>query len=274
MRISCFNRGVAIAVALIMAMSVNAAAAVSDTITLVSDLIPVPMKVTVVRPSAEGRYPSLYLLNGHGGDYRKWPSVVNIDSIADRYGMVVVCPSGMNSWYYDAPARDDMKMESFITGELVAAVDSAYPTLARREMRAVTGLSMGGHGALWLAIRNPEIFGSAGSTSGGVDITPFPNNWNLAEMLGRRDDNPELWRAHTVSAAVDTLTPGRLNIVFDCGTEDFFYPVNCELDAKMNSRKIPHEFFTMPGAHNNEYWSRSIWRQVEFFDRVFKAAEK
>lgn len=273
MKHSVFFRALALTVlTLSVVIRVSAAPAVADTITVSSPLIPMPMKVAVVTPDdVSTPRPTLYLLNGHGvNNYKAWPSIVDLDSIADRYGFVIVCPSGYNSWYYDSPAKPELKMESFIISELIDTIDARYPTDPRPEMRAVTGFSMGGHGAMWLAIRNPGVFGSVGATSGGVDITPFPKNWNLPELLGPRDDNPRLWREHTVAAAVDTLTPGRLNIVFDCGTEDFFYDVNCALDSAMNARHIPHEYFTMPGAHNGQYWSRSVMRQLDFFDRIFR----
>lgn len=251
----------------------KAAPAVSDTITLTSALLPQPMKVTVVTPTdTSSPRPTVYLLNGYGqNNHKAWSTITDLDSLADRYGVIIVCPSGYNTWYFDSPVQTEWKMESFITGELINTIDSLYPTIPSPEMRAITGFSMGGHGAMWLAIRHPELFGSVGATSGGVDFTPFPENWNLPALLGPRDENPELWKSHTVAAAVDTLTPGRLNIVFDCGTEDFFYPVNCALDSAMNALRIPHQYFIMPGAHNAPYWSRSIMRQLDFFDRIFRA---
>ena len=251
----------------------KAAPAVSDTLTLTSKLIPQPMKVTVVTPDdTTSPRPVVYMLNGYGqNNHKAWSVVTDLDSLADHYGVIIVCPSGYNTWYFDSPVRTEWKMESFITDELIQTIDSLYPTIPTPEMRAITGFSMGGHGAMWLAIRHSGLFGSVGATSGGVDFTPFPNNWEIPSLLGPRDDNPELWRSHTVAAAVDTLTPGRLNIVFDCGTDDFFYPVNCALDSAMNARKIPHQYFIMPGAHNAPYWARSIGRQLDFFDRIFRA---
>ena len=65
-------------------------------------------------------------------------------------------------------------------------MDGHYRTLPSREKRAITGLSMGGHGALWLAIRHQDVFGAAGSTSGGLDIRPFPDNWDMKEQIGQK----------------------------------------------------------------------------------------
>lgn len=243
------------------------------TIVLPSSLLPASMNVNVALPDDYGRdtatrYPVVYMLNGHGGNNASWGSLVPLDSLASVHNLIIVCPDGMNSWYFDSPRRSDMQMESFIVEELVPYIDSHYRTLARPESRAITGLSMGGHGALWLAIRHKDLFRNAGSTSGGVDFTPWPGSWNIREMLGERDADPEVWRTHTVASLIPGLNPGDLNIIFDCGTEDFFYNVNCALDSALNSRHIPHVYRTSPGAHNGAYWSRSILPQLEYFTSV------
>lgn len=247
----------------------------ADTITLSgANLLRNEMKVTVAVPASyrcEGdtaHYPTLYLLNGHGGHYRTWPNLLDIDKAANDYGMIIVCPSGMNSWYWDSPVDPGMQMESFFVEELIPAIDSLYRTRPVREQRAITGFSMGGHGALWLAMRHPEIFANAGSTSGGVNIIPFPNNWHMPDLLGKYADNKERWKQHTVVTIADSIQPGTLNLIFDCGTEDFFYNVNCQLDSILNSRKIHHTFITYPGAHNAPYWSKSIHPQLQYFHRM------
>lgn len=215
------------------------------------------------------RYPVVYLLHGHGGNNTTWGRLVNLDSLASHYGMIFVCPDGKASWYWDAPARPHIKMESFITGELIRFVDSHYRTKADRHYRAITGLSMGGHGGLWLGIRHSDLFGTAGATSGGVDIRPWPDGWNMSESLGAYAENKAIWDSHTVASIVKDLKPGQLNIIFDCGTEDFFYGVNCALDSALNVSKIPHIFRTSPGAHNGTYWSKSILFQLQYFNDVF-----
>lgn len=246
-----------------------------DTISVSGKHLDVPMKVTVVTPRSylqqndTTSYPVLYLLNGHGGDYRNWSRIVSLDSIANEFGCIIVCPSGMNSWYWDSPEKPGMQMESFIVEELVPYIDSNYRTRTDRLGRAVTGFSMGGHGGLWLGIRHSDLFGSAGSTSGGVNIIPFPERWSMSQWIGEYDSNKERWEAHTVKNLVDSLAPGQLNIIFDCGTEDFFYKVNCDLDSALNARKIHHVYITAPGAHNGQYWSKSIYPQMRFFRDIW-----
>lgn len=244
----------------------------ADTISLPScGLLPSDMKVTVALPESyrapadTAHYPVVYLLNGHGGNYRNWSTIIDIDSLATAYSTIIICPSGMDSWYWDSPIEPDMKMETFIVSRLVPAIDSLYRTRPERSQRAITGFSMGGHGALWLALRHPELFGSVGSSSGGVNIEPFKKNWNLEQHLGSYSSNPSRWRSHTVINQLDQLQPDQFNIIFDCGTSDFFYGVNCDLDSALNARRIPHTYITGPGAHNKNYWKGAIVPQMDFF---------
>lgn len=250
----------------------NHDANVADTLTLPGGKwLDTEMKVTVAVPDGyrckndTAHYPTVYLLNGHGGHHKSWGTLINLDSAATAYGCIIVCPSGMNTWYWDSPVNPGRQMESFFVESLIPTIDSLYRTIPDRSQRAITGFSMGGHGALWLAIRHKDIFGSAGATSGGVDIRPFPKNWNMANMLGSLEEFPERWDSHTVATAIDNLQPGELNIIFDCGTDDFFYPVNCRLDSTLNARGIFHTYITNPGAHTASYWRKSIIPHLDYF---------
>ena len=115
-----------------------------------------------------------------------------LKDIADRDGLIFVCPDGKNSWYWDSPKDPSYRYETFVSSELVKYIDSEYSTVKDRSGRAITGLSMGGHGAMWLSFRHKDVFGAAGSTSGGVDIRPFPNNWEMNKLLGNESDNQEV----------------------------------------------------------------------------------
>lgn len=240
--------------------------------------IPVPGKVSIAVPEgytdlSKNTYPTIYLLNGHGGDHTSWPSYINLDSLATVYNVIFICPSGLNSWYFDSPVNPKMKMESYIVKDLVPWIDKNFQTTADRSQRAITGLSMGGHGALWIAFRHSDLFGNAGSTSGGVDFLPWKDRWNIPDALGAYNTHAINWSTHTVASLVDSLIPDQINIIFDCGTEDFFYQVNANLDRDLTTRKIPHAFLTSPGAHNPAYWSKSILPQLDFFHRHFNSAK-
>lgn len=131
---------------------------------------------------------------------------------------------------------------------------------------------MGGHGGLWLGFRHPDTYNACGSMSGGVDIRPFPNNWNIKDALGNYAENQEIWNEHTVINQIPySLKYGNLSIIIDCGTEDFFYQVNQTLHEKLLSNHIPHDYITRPGSHNHQYWNNAIEYQLLFFKKVFSS---
>lgn len=244
-----------------------------DTIQVRSNAMNKNVSVVVVVPekALQGEHcPAVYLLHGFGGNHRSWIELKpELPVIADREGFFFVCPDGQQSWYWDSPKNPLSRYETFISSELIACIDSLYVTIPERKGRAITGLSMGGHGALWNAIRHQEVFGAAGSTSGGVDIRPFPNKWEMKKQLGTMDENREIWEAHTVINLIDQLKSGALALIFDCGYDDFFFEVNNRLHTKLNERKIEHDYLTRPGVHSQVYWRNSIDYQILFFRKFF-----
>ena len=133
---------------------------------------------------------------------------------------------------------------------------------------------MGGHGALWTAVHHKDRFGAVGSVSGGVDIRPFPDSWEMKAQLGEERENQARWDAHTVINAVDSLRDGELAIFVDCGYDDFFYGVNVALHEKLLRQGVGHDFLTRPGAHTGEYWGSSLPHQLLFFRSYFDRAGK
>lgn len=214
-------------------------------------------------------YPVLYLLHGAYGCYRDWPKKANLDSLASHYSTIIVCPDGQDSWYFDSPIDPTFQYETFISKELVDYVDAHYRTIATPTMRAITGLSMGGHGALWNGFRHPDVFGSCGSMSGGVDISRYPGKWHIDERLGSYDGNEQVWQSHSVISLVPTLKPGQ-HIIIDDGTDDFFYDININLHKALMERNIPHDFIIRPGAHTWTYWVNALDYHLLFFSKAFK----
>lgn len=221
--------------------------------------------------SEQQSYPVVYLLHGWEMKYMEWLRVQReLPELATEHGLILVCPDGANGWYWDSPINPAMRYETYVAHELTDYIKTHYKTIDDRRARAVTGLSMGGHGALWLAIRHRDTFGACGAMSGAVDIRPFPNKWNMADSLGKYEENPERWAAHTVMTQLDKLRPGELAIIIDCGTEDFFHEVNENLHRALMERKIPHDYISRPGAHNGRYWRNAILYQLLYFAEYFK----
>ena len=218
------------------------------------------------------RYPVIYLLHGLGDNHTTWvvKTKPNLDRVATEHQVIFVCPDGSTSWYWDAPKNPAFKYETFVSKELVEYIDKNYRTIANKNGRAITGFSMGGHGGLWLGFRHPDVFGSCGSMSGGVDFRPFQLIARTAELLGDYASNEKVWDSHTVINQLNKLNAKNMPaIIIDCGTSDFLYEVNEALHKKMLYMKIPHEYITRPGGHSHKYWRDAIDNHIMFFLKRF-----
>ena len=249
-------------------------AAKVDTVSVYSNSMQKNIKSCVVTPDGyrnTKKYPVIYLLHGYSGNYKDWVQDSMSGNLADKHNIIIVCPDGgFGSWYFDSPKDENFQYETHIIKELIPWIDQNYNTLADKTGRGITGLSMGGHGALYLAFRHQDLFGTAGSMSGGVDFRPFPNNWEIIKRLGNYKENRQLWEENTVINMLHLLTPNSLALIIDCGVDDFFYKVNCDLHKRMLYLNIPHDFISRPGKHEWNYWKNAVKYQVLFMSEFFE----
>ena len=258
---------------------ISANAAVVDTIQVFSPSMQKAIKTVVITPdnyASAKELPVVYLLHGYSGNYSNWVNKTDgVKNAADQYNMILVCPDGgYGSWYFDSPVDPSFKYETFVSGELIKAIDAKYKTIKDRKGRAITGLSMGGHGALFLSFRHQDVYGAAGSMSGGVDFRPFPQKWDIAKRLGSYAEQPERWEKNTVINMLNLLTINSLALIIDCGTEDFFFKVNENLHQQLLYRNIPHDYLTRPGVHNLDYWNNAVKYQLLFMSNYFNNAKE
>src|SRR5690606_5322643 len=140
------NRNKLFCLAVLMITANCLFAAKVDTVETRSQAMGKMIKAVVVTPDsyeAGSRFPVVYLLHGHGGNYANWvDKAPAIKDAADRYGFIIVCPDGDNSWYWDSPVDKNYQYETYVAKELISWVDQNYKTIADRKGRAITGLSM------------------------------------------------------------------------------------------------------------------------------------
>ena len=247
-----------------------------DTVSTFSKAMKKEIKAVVVTPqtyNSNKQYPVVYLLHGYSDNYSAWvKKVKGLADWADTYQLIMVCADGgFSSWYWDSRVDSSYKYETYVAKELVEFVDSHYQTIRDKKGRAITGLSMGGHGALYLAIKHQDVFGAAGSIAGGVDIRPFPNNWDMSKRLGTYAEHPEAWESHTVINLLHQIRPQSLSLIIDCGIDDFFYKVNERLHEELLYRNIPHDYISKPGRHDWNYFGASVIYHLLFFNNYFTA---
>jgi S-formylglutathione hydrolase FrmB len=233
------------------------------------------INAVVIKPDSykkkKNSFPVVYLLHGFDGWYSNWIlRVPQLIKYADQFQTLIVCPDGAkSSWYFDSPVDTTYKYETHIAMEVVDFFDKNYRTIADKNHRAITGLSMGGHGALFLALRHPGIFGAAGSMSGVVDLMESKNRFDIIKRIGDTIAHAREWHDLTVINLIENYTNTGLKIIFDCGDKDIFIDGNRRLHQKMKELKIPHQYTEGPGMHNWDYWSNAIPFQIFFFKRFF-----
>ena len=257
-------------------------AAKVDTLTVYSRAMKKNLKNAVTLPSsytAGKPLRVLYLLHGFSDSFDAWltkaPDKDLVGKMADKYNMIIVCPDGgYGSWYLDSPKAKDSQYETYIIKELIPAVDSKYKTFAAREGRFISGLSMGGHGALYLAGRNPTLFVAAGSIAGALDISVTAverkgeiTDW-FKKLLGDPVADSQVFKQHSVMYMTDKLKFSGLKLIIDCGTSDFLYQNNKDFHAKMLAEGVPHEYTERPGEHNWPYFANSLEYHMVFFQKV------
>lgn len=247
-------------------------AAVTDTLKVYSPSMERQIRVNVIHPEKTAQAcPTIYLLHGYGGNADSWLTIKpELKEYADRHQLIIVCPDGENSWYWDSPLNPQSQFETFVSKELISYIDSHYPTIHSKYARAIAGLSMGGHGAMWLSMRHPNLFGAAGSMSGGVDIRPFPENWDMKKQIGEKANFPERWESYTAISQISRIKPGDVALILCCGYDDFFFQVNCEFHKQLLSHGITHDFLVNAGAHNIAYWANVIDYELLFFIKFFQ----
>lgn len=235
--------------------------------------------VTIIPPSrltADGRCYTLFLLHGMGGDCTRWVSQTRIQEYLADLPILTVMPSADDSFYLNSSLGG---YEDFIVCELVDFIDANYPTVASPEGRATTGLSMGGYGALLLALRHPEVFGAAASHSGAVltarATTELGKPWEWSKTLyGEGPDGARKRREHDIltlaqrflreDAVSGTLHYHGPALYLDCGTEDFLYYASRELTQALRMLHVPYEYHEYSGDHDWTYWDRHVQDSLRF----------
>lgn len=269
---------------LFMAFSVHAAKV--DTLEIHSTAMDKTYKAAVVLPNSyaksKANYPVVYLLHGAYGHFRDWlkstPNKMLVHNLADQYNIIIVMPEGENfSFYLDSPVNKGSQFETHITKEVIQKIDKTYRTIANKNGRVITGLSMGGHGALYLSTRHPELFAGAGSMSGAVDMggirnrdTPEKVNKLMEPVFGPEGASQEVYDSHAVIGMIDKIKANNLELIIDCGVDDFLIEPNRELHRRMVYAKVNHDYTERPGAHTWEYWENALPYHILFFDKIFK----
>lgn len=258
-----------------------------------SKLLGYPVEYSIYLPAgyetSNRSYPVLYLLHGYSDDETGWIQFGEVARIADKGiengdfpPVIIVMPNGKVSWYCN-----DYKMvnpwEDMFVKEFIPAIEKIYRIRAKKEFRAISGLSMGGYGSLMLAMRNPDLFSSCVAFSSGTftdeEIVAMPDkNYNMffGEIFGKglTGDNriSENWKSHSPLHLIYDVPKDKLKSIrfyIDCGDDDFLYLGNSQLHIQMRKLDIPHEYRTRQGGHEWSYWRSGLVDGLNFIGQSF-----
>lgn len=239
-----------------------------DMLVLKSTYLKTKDSVLVYKPAAydlKVKYPVVYLLHGHSANYKSWSKLANLQGLADEFGFIIVCPDGLKkSWYMNSLNKDSVQYEDFMMKELMPKINTAYKADAEKVF--VTGASMGGFGAMYLFLNHPDVFLSAGSTSGVLNLrhSAFKKT-TIANVLGPYSEENKIFDEYSPVNRLERIKDLKKTLIFDCGTEDYLYKASNQFRQKCDELKIKATYITQPGAHTGGYWSKSIKAHFSFF---------
>jgi len=235
------------------------------------------------------RYPVLYSLHGLGDNEQSlmntgaWSLIQDLREQHKVGEFLIVTPDGAQTFYINS--RDGhVRYSDFLLQEFMPTIERRYRVRAGRSSRGITGMSMGGYGALRLAFAYPHLLSSVSAHSAAlVAEPPRTSNYGpgegppLAGMLGALFGNPidaPFWNENSpfVLAKRNAAGIASLKIYFDCGSEDNFgFDQGARaFDQELDTLKVKHEFHIYPGGHGVEYYLSHVAASMEFHSRAFQ----
>jgi putative tributyrin esterase len=218
------------------------------------------------------KIPVVYLLHGGGADFRSWSN----DSDVARFSegrLILIMPEGDSSYYTNSSGRPQDRYEDYIIRDLIADVESRFPAAPGRNNRAIVGVSMGGFGAVKLALKHPDLFTFAGGMSSAVDVPR--RRFSIKRIQQWRDHNSIFGQTGSSTRLTNdpfilarTADPSRATYFYlSCGEQEGLLPPNREFAALLEQRHFKHEFHTFYGGHNWNQWNSHLG---ELFQSLFQ----
>lgn len=212
---------------------------------------------------AGARFPVVYLLHGGDGNFRNWSNYSDVSRFAEK-GVILVMPEGDESYYVNAAERLQDRYEDYVVNDLIADVESKFPVSVGRANRAIVGVSMGGFGAVKLALSHPDLFVFAGGISPAIDVPSRPfsikriQQWRHYSLIfgpwgsqTRHNDDPFV----LARSADPAKTP---YLFLTCGDQEGLLPGNRNFAALLEKRHFRYEFHVVQGGHDWNQWDERL----------------
>ena len=255
-----------------------------------------PVRYCVLLPpgysSGTKPYPVLYFLHGLGQNEQTlfntggWNLIEDLRQQHKISDFLIIAPSGFRSFYINS-YDDKLRYEDFFLREFMPQIEHKYRVQSGRQSRAITGVSMGGYGALHMAFAHPELFSSVSVQSAALMTKSIPelnaamrSGSQLGQVMAPVFGDPiqvAHWRENDplVLAKEHAARFKKLAIYFNCGRDDDFgFENGAEaLHRLLQAQGIPHEFHLYPGDHSLPYFLSHMGETLEFHSRAFPAGK-
>ena len=292
-RLNFFRRAFAFAALIFFALAcaspAHAALGRIECNSVPSDILHFPVRYCAILPPSydsqkHRHYPILYFLHGLGGNEQMLVTTGGWNIIEDLWQQkkigefLIVTPEADTSFYINS--RDGRtRYEDFFLQEFIPFMERTYRITAKRDARAIGGMSMGGYGALHIAFDHPRLFVSVTANSAALfakfPVVKFadPQSSGLLRALRAFGTPPDrkFWERNDPLRLARVANLSGLSIYFDCGTEDdygFEHGAQALHDV-LAGRKIPHEFHLYPGHHDAVYFGAHLPAVLEFTSHAF-----
>lgn len=239
-----------------------------------------PYRVVMPLGDTSGRkLKAVYLLHGGGGGFRDWTNYSDVAKYAEQ-GLILVMPEGHSSYYANAAERPQDRYEDYIVKDLMEDVESKFPAIGRREGRAIAGVSMGGFGAINLALHHPELFAFAGGISAAVDVPSRPfsikrlDQWRRFRVIFGPWEGPAQKSNDPFQLVRSADAQNAPYFFLTCGEQEGLLGPNREFASLLEARHLPYEFHTTPGDHNWKQWDTWLPELFRSLEEHLKAAPK
>lgn len=234
------------------------------------------------------RYPILYFLHGLGDNEQTlfngggWTLLDDLRKQHKMGDFLIACPEGRRSFYINS-ADGSVRYSDFFLQEFLPQIEGKYRILRGRAGRAISGISMGGYGALRFAFAHPELFSAASAQSAAL-ITESPQTLDSASRTGAplagvlapvfgRPINVAHWNENSpfVLAKKNAAALRKLGIYFNCGQEDNygFEKGAAALHEELQKEGVKHEYHPYPGDHSLTYFLSHFAEVMEFHSKAF-----
>lgn len=211
-----------------------------------------------------GEIPSLFLLHGWSGSYKDWSNHYNLQQISNETGFRIICPDGFyDSWYVNNVDSSQMQWRKFFDEELYPQLGKKYEL--KRATTFITGLSMGGHGAINIFIDDTSRFRTAGSMSGVLDFPSTTLKKSVANKFGGIFENCE---QESATNRVEKIKGLKTPLIITCGYNDYYASNAEKFCSKCKELEIPFVQIMSPATHSWKYWGFALDEHIKFFTKV------